>query len=207
MFLNASNLLSKILLWVFINLLVLGIVLFFIFNLQFNFSPNSPLLGAANERIEVVAEMIATDSNGKSRAERDEILQRYSDDYGLTFTLFANTGEQLGGRELATSDTNQRSFRNRIQTAAGTSRKFKASAAASQSSNRADDFADNLLGNRPRSGDRKRKKRKHKGFGHRFFGLNNGKWTVSQPKSLDRFGINYLGFVGFNLVSVYLESK
>ena len=94
------NLLSKILLWVFINLLVLGIVLFFIFNLQFNFSPNSFLLGAANERIEVVAEMIATDSNGKSRAERDEILQRYSDDYGLTFTLFANTGEQLGGREI-----------------------------------------------------------------------------------------------------------
>ena len=95
------NLLSKIWFWVFINLLVLGIVLFFIFNLQFNFSPNSPLLGAANERIEVVAEMIATDSNGKSRAEIDEILKKYSDDYGLTFTLFANTGEQLGGKDLA----------------------------------------------------------------------------------------------------------
>ena len=95
------NLLSKIWFWVFINLLVLGIVLFFIFNMQFNFSPNSPLLGAANERIEVVAEMIVTDSNGKSRAEIDEILQKYSDDYGLTFTLFANTGEQLGGEDLA----------------------------------------------------------------------------------------------------------
>ena len=94
------NLFSKILLWVFINLLVLGAVLFFIFNLQFNFAPNSPLLGAGNERIEIIAEMIATESNGKSRAERDEILQRYSDDYGITFTLFANTGEQLGGREI-----------------------------------------------------------------------------------------------------------
>jgi two-component system sensor histidine kinase CpxA len=94
------NLLSKIWFWVFINLLVLGIVLFFIFNLQFNFSPNSPLLGTANERIEGVAEMIATDSNGKSRAEIDEILKKYSDDYDLTFTLFANTGEQLGGREI-----------------------------------------------------------------------------------------------------------
>ena len=94
------NLLSKILLWVFINLLVLGAVLFFIFNLQFNFAPNSPLLGAANERIEIVAEMIATESNGKSRAERDEILQRYSDDYGIKFTLFANSGEQLGGKEI-----------------------------------------------------------------------------------------------------------
>ena len=45
--------------------------------------------------------MIATESNGKSRAERDEILQKYSDDYGITFTLFANTGEQLGGQDLA----------------------------------------------------------------------------------------------------------
>lgn len=93
------NLLSKILLWVFINLLVLGVVLYFIFNLQFNFAPQSPLLGAVNERIEVIAEMISTESNGRSRAERDEILKRYSDNYGIEFTLFANTGEQLGGRE------------------------------------------------------------------------------------------------------------
>ena len=62
------NLLSKILVWVLINLLVLGIVLFFIFNLQFNFSPNSPLLGAANERIEVVAEMIATGFKWKDQS-------------------------------------------------------------------------------------------------------------------------------------------
>ena len=94
------NLLSKILLWVFINLLVLGAVLFFIFNLQFNFAPNSPLLGAANERIEVIAEMIATESNEKARAERDEILGKYSDTYGITFALFANTGEQLGGKDI-----------------------------------------------------------------------------------------------------------
>lgn len=94
------NLLSKILLWVLINLLVLGVVLYFVFNLQFNFAPNSPLLGAMNERIEIIAEMIATESNGKSRAERDEILRKYSDNYGVEFTLFANTGEQLGGKEI-----------------------------------------------------------------------------------------------------------
>ena len=154
------NLLSKILLWVFINLLVLGAVLFFIFNLQFNFSPNSPLLGAANERIEVVAEMIATESNGKSRAERDEILKKYSDNYGLTFTLFTNSGEQLGGQEIELPAQIKQIFRNRIQTAAGTSRKFKSSAAAAKSFNRADDFADNLLGNRPRSESSKKESRK-----------------------------------------------
>ncbi len=94
------NLLSKILLWVFINLLVLGAVLFFIFNLQFNFAPSSPLLGAMNERIEIIAEMIANESAEKSKVERDEILQRYSDNYGIEFTLFTNDGGQLGGKAI-----------------------------------------------------------------------------------------------------------
>lgn len=94
------NLLSKILLWVFINLLVLSVVLFFIFNLQFNFAPNSPLLGAMNERIEIIAEMIANESAEKSRIERDEILQTYSNNYGIEFTLFTNEGEQIGGKNI-----------------------------------------------------------------------------------------------------------
>lgn len=98
------NLLSKTLFWVFINLLVLGIVLYFIFNLQFNFTPGSPLLGAMNERIEIIAEMIANESANKSRAERDVILQNYSKNYGIEFTLFANTGEQLGGKPLELPD-------------------------------------------------------------------------------------------------------
>lgn len=94
------NLLTKILLWVFINLLVLGAVLFFIFNLQFNFAPQSPLLGAMNERIEIIAELIANESAERSRAERDVVLKKYSDNYGITFTIFSNSGEQLGGKNL-----------------------------------------------------------------------------------------------------------
>ncbi len=94
------NLLSKILLWVFINLAVLGVVLYFIFNLQFNLAPQSPLLGPMNERIEIIALMIANESNEKSKEERNEILKRYSETYGVEFTLFVNTGEQLGGNEI-----------------------------------------------------------------------------------------------------------
>lgn len=94
------NLLSKIFLWVFINLLVLGVVLYFIFNLQFDFAPSSPLLGAMNERIEIIAAMIASESVEKSRAERDEILEKYSNNYGIEFTLFTNEGEQLGGQNI-----------------------------------------------------------------------------------------------------------
>jgi two-component system, OmpR family, sensor histidine kinase CpxA len=94
------NLLSKILLWVFLNLLVLVVVLYFIFNLQFNFAPQSPLLGVANERIEFIAELIANESAEKNRTERDSILQKYSETYGINFTLFTNSGEQLAGKEI-----------------------------------------------------------------------------------------------------------
>jgi two-component system, OmpR family, sensor histidine kinase CpxA len=94
------NLLSKILLWVFVNLLVLGVVLSFIFNLQLNFAPTSPLLGAMSERIEIIAELIASESAQKTADERDEILQRYSQTYGVEFTIFTNQGEQLGGKPL-----------------------------------------------------------------------------------------------------------
>lgn len=82
----------------------MGAVLFFIFNLQFNFAPGSPLLGAMNDRIEIIAEMISNESANKSREERDGILQKYSKNYGIEFTLFANTGEQLGGEPLELPD-------------------------------------------------------------------------------------------------------
>ncbi len=94
------NLLSKILIWVFINILVLGVVLYFIFNLQFRFSPNSPLIGAAEERLEIIAALISSESAEKTRAERDEVVKRYSDKYGVEFTVFANSGEQLAGKPI-----------------------------------------------------------------------------------------------------------
>jgi two-component system sensor histidine kinase CpxA len=94
------NLLTKILLWVFVNLLVLGIVLYFIFNLNFRFAPNSPLLGAANERLEGIAAIISAETRGKNRAEIDKILKDFSQEYGLDFTIFTNQGEQVGGKEI-----------------------------------------------------------------------------------------------------------
>ncbi len=94
------NLLTKILLWVFVNLLVLGGVLYFIFNLNFRFEPNSPLLSAASERLEGIGAIISAETRGKSRGEIDEILQGFSKKYGLEFAIFTNEGEQKGGNEM-----------------------------------------------------------------------------------------------------------
>jgi two-component system sensor histidine kinase CpxA len=94
------KLLTKILIWVFINLLVLGVVLYFIFNLQFRFGPGSPLMRAAEQRLEIIAALISAETADKTRSERDIVLQKYSEKYGIEFTLFTNRSEQLGGKSL-----------------------------------------------------------------------------------------------------------
>jgi two-component system sensor histidine kinase CpxA len=93
------SLFSKIMLWVFLNLLVLGAILWLIFNLNFRFEPNAPFFGGTTNRIEAVTRLLEREMDEKSRAERDEVLRRYTESYGVEFFLYDNTGRQLGGRE------------------------------------------------------------------------------------------------------------
>ncbi|MDX2029680.1 MAG: HAMP domain-containing sensor histidine kinase [Blastocatellia bacterium] len=96
------SLFTRILLWFFLNLVILGIVVFAFFNLHFRLDPDSPLLGDPGTRIENVARAITDDVRDKTREERDAILQRYSSEYGLTFTIHANSsGERLSGPETS----------------------------------------------------------------------------------------------------------
>lgn len=88
-------------LWFFLNLLLLGVILWLIFNLNFRFEQNSPFFGGATNRIESVIRLIEEETNEKSRAERDTILKNYSDSYKVEFFLFDNQGRQLGGREIS----------------------------------------------------------------------------------------------------------
>ena len=199
------NLLSKILLWVFINLLVLGVVLFFIFNLQFNFSPNSPLLGAANERIEVVAEMIATESNGKSRAERDEILKKYSDNYGVTFTLFTNSGEQLGGQKIELPAQIKDSLGTEFKPPPGMPANLNLPPPPRRVSIERTTSPTIYWAIARVPIVEKGKLRKHQGFGHRIFGFADGKRAVSQSETVDHHRSDNFGFIGVDLVSVHLE--
>ncbi len=94
------SLFTKIMAWFFLNLVLLGVILFLIFNLNFRFSPRSPLLGGSSNRIESLTRLITREINQKTRSERDEILKRYSEAYNVEFFLFDNTGRQLGGREI-----------------------------------------------------------------------------------------------------------
>jgi hypothetical protein len=69
------SLFSKIMLWFFLNLLLLGAIFWLIFNLNFRFEGNSPFFGGASNRIETVARLINQETNEKSREERDTVLK------------------------------------------------------------------------------------------------------------------------------------
>lgn len=114
------SLFSKIILWFFLNLMVLGAILFLIFNFNFRPDPRSRLMGAAN-RFEAVSRIIVSATDEKTREERDEILQRYSEAYNVQFYLFDFEGNQLGGKpvtlptEVHTEITRPENFPQRQQ--------------------------------------------------------------------------------------------
>jgi two-component system sensor histidine kinase CpxA len=91
------SLFTKILLWFFVNLIVLGGVLWVIFNLQLRAAPDSPLFVSSGHRLERVAGSISQEIRGVTRAERTAILRRYSDTYKVEFLLYADTGDPLAG--------------------------------------------------------------------------------------------------------------
>ena len=95
------SLFTKILLWFFLNVLVLTLA----FVLLLNFNQQLPAISRAfndsSNAVRSVAQLITMDVREKSKLERDEILQRYSAAYQLDFLLYTNQGEKVAGKELA----------------------------------------------------------------------------------------------------------
>lgn len=89
------SLFSKIMLWFFLNLLLLALVLIFVFNSEIRFSPRF-----STNRLDGLSRLITDETQDKSRAERDEILQRYSDAYQVEFFVFDDLGNELAGRQI-----------------------------------------------------------------------------------------------------------
>src|SRR5438105_1499115 len=94
------SLFTRIILWFFLNLIVLGVVLFAFFNLHFRLDPNSPLLGDSSNRIEAVVRRIAAEVREASKEEREAILKRYSETWQVNFLLYDNNVERLAGQDI-----------------------------------------------------------------------------------------------------------
>ncbi|MBL8206715.1 MAG: HAMP domain-containing histidine kinase [Blastocatellia bacterium] len=90
-----SSLFTKILLWFFLNLLVLGAVLLVFFWWR------APVVGRvfseSSDGMRAVAQLMTAELREKSTPEREAILKRFSEAYQVQFLLFTATGEQVAG--------------------------------------------------------------------------------------------------------------
>lgn len=91
---------AKILLWFFLNLVVVGIVFYGFFKAQFRWGLDSLLTGPAGERIEAMSLLVAADLNEAPRTSWDEVLQRFENAYHIKLYLFRGEGGQLAGEQI-----------------------------------------------------------------------------------------------------------
>ncbi len=94
------SLFTKILLWFFLNLLVLtvGVVLLLIFNQQL--PAISRAFNDSSNAVRAVAQLITAEVREKPTAEREQILQRYAEAYQLDFLLYTNAGKKIAGKDI-----------------------------------------------------------------------------------------------------------
>jgi two-component system, OmpR family, sensor histidine kinase CpxA len=88
---------SKILLWFFLNLLVLGIAALVALSFQFSLGPELLVAGAAGERVQSLAGAVRDEVNRQPRPEWNEILERFSTNYRVRLMLYRHDGTRLAG--------------------------------------------------------------------------------------------------------------
>jgi two-component system sensor histidine kinase CpxA len=91
---------AKILLWFFLNLMLLAAGSYVCFRLQFHVGLDSLLAGQAGERITRLSDVIAHEFGEAAPSERTRILQKFSDSYGMRFFLFRPDGVQIAGETV-----------------------------------------------------------------------------------------------------------
>src|SRR5262245_6654647 len=78
---------------------------------------DSLLLGAARDRIQAVGSIIAQELSEGGRPEWDAILRKFTEAYGIEFTLFLNDASQLAGSEIVLPATvRQKILEGRVAT-------------------------------------------------------------------------------------------
>ncbi len=91
---------AKILLWFFLNLVLLAAVFFLVFRAQFRLGVDWLLSGSAAARLEATSRLSLGELSDRPRPEWDGILRRFGSAYGVKFYLFRNADEQLAGNSL-----------------------------------------------------------------------------------------------------------
>lgn len=92
---------TKVLVWFFLNLILLAAACSTLFRAQFRFAPDWLLSGSANQRIEALSDLIVLDLNDRPRSEWNGVLQRFNRAYRLEFSMFRGDGMPLAGETVS----------------------------------------------------------------------------------------------------------
>jgi two-component system, OmpR family, sensor histidine kinase CpxA len=93
-------LLPRILVWLFLNLLVLGAAFYCVLKFQFRFGLDSLLAGRVGERIQAVSDVIAGELKAKPVSDWNDVLQKFGKAYKVQFLLFRRDGTQVTGESV-----------------------------------------------------------------------------------------------------------
>ena len=102
------SLLSKILLWFFLNLFILSLALVILLQVRVRFSQDSPLWGRTGARIETLQHLVPHDLADKPPQEMDDVLQRYAEVFDADIVLLNRYGQTLlAGKKLTDPATTE----------------------------------------------------------------------------------------------------
>jgi len=88
---------AKLLLWFFLNLLVLAVAGWLVFGARFRPGLDTLISGPAGDRIEAVADLVASEMRPVAHEKWDSTLQRFQSAYHVSFYMFRNDGTQIAG--------------------------------------------------------------------------------------------------------------
>ncbi len=91
---------AKILIWFFLNLLVLAGAALIALSFQFRLGPELLVSGAAGQRVQALCGIIRDEINSRPNGDWNEILRRFGSGYNVRFLLFRNDGTQLAGDRM-----------------------------------------------------------------------------------------------------------
>ena len=93
---------AKILVWFFLNVILLGIGFFLFFYANFGF--DAVFSALAKPRVQAVAEVVNAEIAEHKKSEWDKVMARNSNAYGMTFSLFYHDGGHLAGEKMELPD-------------------------------------------------------------------------------------------------------
>ncbi|MBI3882637.1 MAG: hypothetical protein HY301_21565, partial [Verrucomicrobia bacterium] len=92
---------AKILLWFFLNLVLLAAGVWLFGRAQFQLGLDSLIAGRAGERVQAVADVLTAELRDAKREDWDDVLDRFSEAYRLHFYLFRADGAQAAGTHVS----------------------------------------------------------------------------------------------------------